>query len=189
MVALVMLAGCLPATTAHAQTARDLNCRGCVGARDIGRKAVTRKHIRPNAITSAAITDGSVSADDLADGAKPAGIASGFVSGPIYLTGTPEIVFHIDVDAPGAGTIAASADFSAATSGAVWSCSLVSGNDAGVNTNFGGGTSGYFSASLTRVIPVAGAGPVTINLFCTEAGGNVQIENINVTALFVPASY
>ena len=83
----------------------------------------------------------------------------------------------------------ASADFYASSSGGVWGCNLAADDDPGLNGIFGGGVAGYFPTSLTRTIPVAAAGPATVNLLCTEGAGNVSIEHVNVTALFVPGSY
>jgi hypothetical protein len=201
-------AAALPYGSAHAQTATDLKCKGCVGKKDIGKKAVRTRNLKKNAVkaksladgavtsekitdsavTAAKIADGAVTPDHLGDGAKPAGVASAVEPGPIELTGSLETAFSIDVEAPGPGSIFATADFYAETAAAIWGCNLVSGDEAGLNLIYGKGP-GPVPTSLTRTIPVAAAGTVTLNLICTEAGGDVDISNVNLNVLFVPGSY
>lgn len=176
--AAVALAGL--GSPAVAQTATDLACKGCVGKRDIGKNAVTGAKIRKN----------TVRAKHLHRSAKPAGVASASSLTPVPLTGTYETVFSVSLTAPGPGTVVATASFNAhhINPGSVHGCTIVDGTTAGLNTSLNEGT-GYVTASLTRPLPVAAAGPVAVNLMCTEAGGNVEIDNINLIALFVPASY
>jgi hypothetical protein len=66
---LIMFLGLANFGSAMAQeTANDLECKRCVGTRDLAKKAIKGKNIRDNTITSSKIADGTISADDIAPG-------------------------------------------------------------------------------------------------------------------------
>lgn len=187
--ALLAAAGLVISADANAQTATDLACKGCVGARDIGKNAVTGKAIRNNTVSAKKIRNNAVQARHLANEAKPAGVASAVSPGPVALTGSYETAHSVEIAAPGPGAIVATASYTVHFFGAaVYACDIAASDTASLNTSFGQGNA-YTSASMTRVIPVTAAGAVTLNLLCTESGGDVELEHINLTALFVPASY
>jgi hypothetical protein len=196
--ALLTLAGLFAGGNAVAETATDLKCKSCVGKKDLGKKAVNSKSIRNKAVTSKKIKDGAVTTgkigtkavmpDNLHASAKPAGVAYASSPGPLALGGTREVALALTVTAPGPGTLVTTADFVVDYgAGSVFSCDLTTGTKSVLNDLFGQG-SFYVPASLTRPIPVASAGDVTINLLCVSDGG-VEIERVNMTAIFVPATY
>ncbi len=65
VLALAGTLGLLHMPGAAAQTATDLDCNKCVGAKDLARKAVTKSRIKKNAVTGRKIKDGTVGLADL----------------------------------------------------------------------------------------------------------------------------
>jgi hypothetical protein len=192
LVALLLAAGTTIPGETVAQTATNLKCKGCVGKKDLGKKAVKSKHIRKNQITGAHIKDGRVAAQDLGDDAKPAGIDSVETAGGFGLSGPAEIIDSVVVSAPGPGTILATGGLTASldpSSG--FYCEVTTGSVTGTQSAKASvaGSSQTLPISNTRAIPVAAAGNVTVNFVCDLFAGSVNVSAINLTALFVPGSY
>ncbi len=176
----------LPAGPTLAQTATDLDCRGCVGGRDIGKNAVTGKKIRKNA----------VAASRLAPNAKPAGVSFQAKDGDgVVLSQADQVIASAEVHAPGNGfVIAIMSGYLGFGGPNLVGCDLTQGtafnNDTGVIAQ-GTNTNETMTSPIshTRVFPVT-KGTSTINLVClTDGAQPVAIANPQVTALFVPAAY
>jgi hypothetical protein len=60
---------CLGATGAQALTADDLKCKGCVGKKDLGKKAVKSKHIKNGQVKTKDLRDGAATTDKIGDSA------------------------------------------------------------------------------------------------------------------------
>lgn len=176
----------LPVATARAQTAADLNCTGCVGARDIGKNAVNRKKIRKN----------SVDAARLGGNAKPAGVVSAALPGTqTPIDQTDKIVASVNVKAPGNGfAVVMMTGYFQFGGPNLAGRSLTEGtiyeDDHGIVT-YGNNSNETVISPLanSRVFPVA-KGTNTINLVCkTDGPQPVSVGNAQLTALFVPQSY
>ena len=185
-----------PNVALSAEVAKDVKCRGCVGARDLGKKSVKKKHIRPNAITSSAIADGAVGPDDLADTAKPGG---GNFSGDdqdIALTATDTIVRSVTIVAPAAGIAIVNASgygYANTIADALARCSITTGNSLDSNAFIYMRMDGTVMNSsdafgATRGFDVA-AGSNTYNLVCDGTTGAPHIADTNMTAIFLPQTY
>ena len=179
LAALLLCAGLSASGNAVAQTATNLNCKKCVGAKDLGNNAVTSKAIRKNA----------VKAKNLDPAAKPSGAGYAALAGPVALTTADQTVISLTMNVPGPGLIVASADFFAqfVSPNAIFVCALTTATTTANNFNLSQGTL-FRSVSLTRAIPVANAGNVTVNLVCRETS-DVEINAANLTGLFVPTRY
>jgi hypothetical protein len=211
----VLLAGA-PLADASAQTATNVKCRGCVGKKDIGKKAVTGRAIKKNAVKTKALRDGAVEEGKLADSAVTAGkIAEGAVTigkldasakpagaaytalddGAIDLSGGEKTIASVDLDAPANGLVIvlAHAFLEFATEDLVI-CSI--GTDEAFDFPSAVQQTGdstvpdtRASISTSRVFPVS-KGPGTYNLVCgTDDSDAVQIRNVKLTALFVSQEY
>jgi len=186
----------VPGGEASAQTATNLNCKGCVGKKDIGKNAVTKRAIKKNSIKTTAIKNGAVTADKLADGAKPSGGAyQALDNAAIDLLGTDKTIASVGLNAPANGLVVVLAhgylQFAAEE---LVGCSI--STDASIDLPSSVQQTGgdpipdrYKSISTSRVF-VASKGPGTYNFVCvTDGGAAVQIANVKLTALFVPQEY
>lgn len=195
-ISLFTLAASLTPPAAGAQTATNLKCKGCVGKKDIGRKAVRSKHLKRNAIDSLRIKDGAVEAVDLAAGAKPAGVAfTGDAPNSVALTGVLQSVLSTTVAAPGPGHVVVSAHWTFYTNDDFTSggCYLATepGIADGLDQFFYSDdvvNAAYVPAGMSRTIDVP-AGQTAIHLNCSETTGDVSVSNPRMTALFVPTRY
>jgi hypothetical protein len=186
----------IPGGEASAQTATNLNCKGCVGKKDIGKKAVTKRAIKKNSIKTTAIKNGAVTADKLADGAKPSGAAyQALDNGATNLTNTEEVIASVNLNAPANGLVVVLAHATlqfAAQELAYCSIGPDGSFDAGSSITKTGDNSipnRFTPISTSRVFPVS-SGPGTYNLVCyTDSGAAVQIQNTKLTALYVPQDY
>ncbi len=177
----------------NAQVAADLKCRGCVGSKDIGRNAVTKKSVRTGAIDSRAIRDGSVGPGDLAAAAKPTGVdfAEDPVTAAIPDSVGSMISTTLTAPVPGFAVVFASWFYS---TGAGVSASCYLGTEAGVadgapdimlsgtNTNY------RETGGLVRTFAVP-AGDTAVHLNCKDEGTGAYIGARKITALFVPNRY
>ena len=131
--AFVLSIGLALPETAIAQTATDLKCKGCVGAKDLGKKAVKTKKIRDGAVTSAKIQDGAVTSAKIQNGAvtsakiqngavmpadlhstaKPSGAAFSELNDSITLYNSPTILRQVVINAPSSGIVIANASANA----------------------------------------------------------------------------
>jgi hypothetical protein len=62
-----MLIGSSVPDLAVAQTAKNVKCRGCVGARDLGKKSVKAKHLKDRAVRNKHIADEAITAEKIRD--------------------------------------------------------------------------------------------------------------------------
>jgi hypothetical protein len=202
-IAATALFAAVPVTDAVAQTASNLKCRGCVGKRDLGKKsvvtrtikkgAVKAKSIRDGAIEESKLADGAVTPDKLTDGAKPAG--AGFASRlneGIELGQADTTIESVQVTAPGNGFVVVIAGGLLVFDGSnKLGCSLTTGTtfDDTSGILLSGDTSNERLYARTRIFP-ATKGTGTYRLVCLKDGvSSVQMANLEMTALFVPASY
>lgn len=194
----------IPGGEASAQTATDLNCKGCVGKKEIGKKAVTKKAIKKNSIKAAAIKSGAVTADKLADravnadkladAAKPTGADAVYDAGPNL--GAEAVITSVEITAPSNGYIIATfSGWLQFTAGdAIASCNVTTGTTV-ENLHYirvegeAGGPDERDDIGQTRMFP-ATEGANTINLVCIKIGaGTIAMQNVNMTAFFVPTQY
>jgi hypothetical protein len=211
--ALPLVVGFAALDTAAAQTATDLKCRKCVGARDLGKKAVKKRSLKKNAVTGAKIRDGSITSKDLGNGAitgekladgavaadqleiaaKPTGVE--YVEDEqewVELTVDRDIVESIVVSAPGPGYVFVTAEYEsipmdadAASVCQIEYQEIVRGSQKYTKP----GTLNGVPVSLTRVVPVESAGDARIDLSCRENPGNMVLSRIGLIGLFIPARY
>ncbi len=190
-VTIAALAG-LTALPATAQTATNLQCKGCVGKKDLGKKAVRKKHLKKNTVTGQKIKNGTIGAADLAAGAKPTGADSAFGAQAVSIA-TTTIVRSVTISAPTAGLVlaVASGTYSiAASTGAT--CSITLGQTLDTTHGVTGTTSTIASVSFAanRLLEVP-AGDATINLVCARTFGvnGAAVVNSVLTAAFIPNRY
>jgi hypothetical protein len=195
-ISLFALAASLTPLTADAQTATNLKCKGCVGKKDIGRKAVRSKHLKRNAIDSLHIKDGSVEAADLSAEAQPAGVAyTGDTPNSVALTGALESVLSTTIDAPGPGHVVVSAHWTFYTNDDFTSAGCYLATEPGIADGLDQFfysddvvNAAFVPAGMSRTIDVPG-GQTAIHLNCSESIGDVSVSNPRMTALFVPTRY
>ena len=84
---------------AHAQTARNLKCNGCVGTRDLADGAITSKKIQNRQVKPA----------DLSNKAKPSGAAFSEINSYVSLEEDPIVLRKIAINAPANGIVIANA--------------------------------------------------------------------------------
>jgi hypothetical protein len=180
------------AAPAGAETATNLKCKGCVGKKDLGKKAVRQKHIKNNAVTGKKIKNGTIGPADLAAAAKPTGADSAFGDQAVAIP-TDTTVRSVTITAPTAGLVlaVASGTYSiAASTGAT--CSITLGQTLDTTHGVAGTTSTIASVSFAanRLLEVP-AGDATINLVCarTFGSGGAAVVNSVLTAAFIPNRY
>jgi hypothetical protein len=175
---------------AQAQTASNLKCKGCVGKKDLGKKAIKEKHLK----------DGAVSMAKLADDAQPAGVDFGnSLSGALAAAGGEMQLVEIVLDVPGTGYVVAIAsgyiEFLGALNTAACSISehgSVEETEAiKVTGESVAGDNELYPLSQTRTFAVTGE---TIRLYftCKLSGigtGAATANNTDLTAFFVPNRY
>jgi hypothetical protein len=199
-----------PAGVAAADTATDLKCRKCVGASDLGKKAVKTKSLRDNAVATPKIANGAVTNGKIANGAvtagkiaenaispkilseaaKPAGIEFESYSGFHPLTAGIQTIQSVSVDTPGPGYVFITADLVALLpdDATTVHCQIAHDGFSIGATMFGRG-SYYLPVSLSRAAEVQQAGTHTYELRCVETAGDATVYTPHMTALFVPARY
>jgi hypothetical protein len=205
--ALVMAASLLQATPvpADAQTATNLKCKGCVGKKDIGTKAVMSKSIRPGAILrthiqdkaidASKLADGAVDASKLADDAKPAAAVNTHSTGSVVFSNSTGVALLSDtvvLDSPGALHVIASwtwwldpGDRSTCTV-TLDSAGFTTANSIFSLRNAALSEPGYYAGTTSAVFP-ASAGSRTVRLICkSDNATNVGVVRPNLTILYVP---
>jgi hypothetical protein len=172
--------------------ATNLKCKGCVNRKDIAKKAVTGDKIKKNAVTSDKIKNGSVQQVDLAKDARPGGADTFSINGMQSLaTGVDTELAATTVTSPSSGIalVFASAyvDLNNDTASNV-ECSI---NDGGATVStvqivVGGNGSqvGTVPLSAHRSFEIT-PGDNEFNFVCMETGGNVEVHDVNLSALFV----
>ena len=199
---------------AHAQTATNLECKGCVGKKDIGKKAVTSKHIKDgsiaavdlqdgavgsaqlhnDAVTSAKIQNNSVGPDDLAAAAKPSGVEFEESTLSYAIPDVVTTVRSISIDAPVDGYVLAMANwfYYSGSASAYAACFLTTEENGAtgphIDGNSGTNTNYRAPASMARTFPVQ-AGVTTFYLSCYDGGSFMQLAYPMMNALFVPNRY
>lgn len=175
---------------AIAQTATNLNCKGCVGAKDLGKKSVRTKTVKPKAIRSKHVAKEQITQDHLHSTAKPAGLDFANATAATELT-TSEVVASTIVSAPGPGAIMAiGSTVTLLSAGETIVCGVSTGDTLEAIVNVGSSTTGQnLPLTTSRVVPVAAAGDVTVNLICLPGVGTPTVGPRSLTALFVPGSY
>ncbi len=182
------------AVPALAQTATNLQCKGCVGKKDLGKKAVTSKAIRNETVTSGDIRNNTIAPIDLAPAAKPSGVD--WVDGDqnIGLTGVDTVIRTLIVSAPAPGyvTVLASWVFGGTpTTYLIALCGI--SQTTSINPNHAvvaewEAEVSYVPGSAVRTFEV-GSGNTTFHLNCRSASGSPAIGDSSMTALFVPNRY
>jgi hypothetical protein len=197
----------VPLADASAQTATDLKCRGCVGKKDIGKKAVKSRHIKNGSVKgkdlkdatveTSKLSDGAVTADKLATGAKPTGYAETNRDGeqpPLSTTASAVVSVSLNAPTDGYAYVTGEGLFHFLGAANAAACNVTPGTTH--SFDIGGGGSGnnasenaYMGYSGTRVYPVV-AGANTFNLVClTMNAEDVTMINPRISALFVPNQY
>jgi hypothetical protein len=156
---------------AAAQTAKKLNCNGCIKSKQI--------------------KNGKVKAKDLHSSAAPAGTAFDLIAqpGPI---GPDEIVNTVDLEAPGDGYAILNASGYFLFTGAATDiqCTITQGTTTSFPRMRANGDSGQnerIPYAGVHALPVT-AGTNTFNVVC-NTGGTVSIFDASLVATFVPQMY
>jgi hypothetical protein len=178
----------------HAQTAKNLKCKGCVGKKDLGKKAVRGKHIKPGQITSAHIGKGAVAPAALSDAAKPSGADASetVVDTDLSPAATDIVLQSVTLTAPGPGMVIATGGLYIDYQGVAgrFSCTVDTAVAAGGHYVIGESVGdGQVPVAITRVFAVDAAGNVTVHLLCREITGDVRANNPKLVAWFVPGAY
>jgi len=189
----LLTAGLGPAQT-FAQTAKNLKCKGCVGKKDIGKKAVKSKHIKPGQITSAHIENGVVGPADLSNEAKPSGadVAETTTDTDLAPLGDDIVLHTVTLTAPGPGIALASAVLTADYQGVAGRFACAVNTEVALGGQYVSGQSvgdGEIPVGITRPFSVDAAGNLTLYLFCRGISGDVRVNNPILTAWFVPGKY
>jgi hypothetical protein len=188
------LAASMP-TGASAETATDLKCKGCVGKKDIGKKAIRTRNLKKNAVKSKVIKDGSIEPEDLALTAKPTGAADnepaafGFMQ---PLSPTYEDIISTTLTAPTEGYVIAIANwyFYITAAAAFPACVVTTESGSSIGPAAIAGSSAattVATGSQTRMFEVP-AGATTFYLNCSGPA-STGIVDPHITAMFVPNRY
>jgi hypothetical protein len=185
----------LPAGEASAQTATNLKCKGCVGKKDLGKKVVRSKNIKPGAVGNEAIADGAIDAAKLADGAKPAGAAETIDEGGSILIDGETVTVSVAITAPADGVALVTGggffrftDAGAAAVGCQVTAGTLFDDDQATGSTGDSADENQLSAVSQSRVLVAAKGINTYNFVCATEGIGVNLENPTITALFVPAA-
>jgi len=146
------------AGSSEAQTATDLDCKGCVGKKELGTKAVGKQKIRTNAIrnrhynnysiskqklmkdavgtdkiqdnavSSSKLKAGAVTAEKMAASAQPAGIAYSSGDQDTLIGGAPTIFRTVTINAPDDGFVMVNASWVIYGRDITTSCSISTGS-------------------------------------------------------------
>jgi len=182
-----------PALPAEAGPARDVQCKACVGKKDIGKKAISRNKLRQNAVTTNKIKPGAVNGSRLSSDAKPSG--GDFATEATNLPAEVFPIATVDLDVPADGLVFAnaSAKFQAIGAAGRVLCDLTEldgslAQTGAVEANID--ADAYHSVSQTRGFPV-NKGTVTIYWNCRSIGGAglIVARPVDLTAIFAPNRY
>ena len=175
---------------ATAQTAGNLKCKGCVSSKDIKKKSIKMNDIRDNAITSAKVRNGSLTAIDLGD---EGGVD--FDGGDQVLVldlFADTVVRSVTLTAPSSGFVIlnASGQFSLLPDAFV-ACSLTTDSVLEVNDAESAAAvtnASFQSFGMTEGFVVA-TGSTTFNLICRELAEGAAVVNSDLTAIYAPTRY
>jgi len=167
------------ASVASAQTAKDVVCKGCVEAKDIGNGAVTTNKIPNKTITPAKLS-------------APAG-AAGTGAKSRYGISATQVIHHITVNVPDSGVVVvqASGHFKFNSVGASVVC-LLSKKISLSGPIIAASGSDDFSAnrtplSVTRTFTEKKGGKRTYRLICNPApGADVDVLNAILSVVYTP---
>lgn len=195
---LLLSLGTVGEAQAAGEIAKDLRCRGCVGTKDLGRKAVGANSIRANAVTSAHIQDGQVGPADLADNAQPVGANFSSLQGADFtpLPQTSTVVASVTLDLPGAGVVIANAsayaqfvdDPSGVICGIVRQGAQKSSPGAVIAQNHADLDAKRMPVAATAGFVETAAGAQTYNLVCL-AQQEAELHDAILTVVYAPNSY
>jgi len=159
--------------------------------------AVTTSEIATDAVTSVKVQDGAVTEFKLAPSVKPAGVD--FVtaaSSGVFLAasgGADTLVAAVTVTAPAAGFVIVNVtgwfDFNSSAGHArcsVTTALFVQSTSALRSRVEPFATPLFVPMARSRVFPVLGPGSATYNLVCDKQSGTVDINDIVMTAIYVP---
>ncbi len=161
-----------------------------VSATGLAAGSITNILIAPNAVSSANITDASVTVADLA---APPRIAFDSGEQSLALTATDVVVRSVTLTAPAAGRIIVNAtgafNFNSNAIADSARCSITTGTLVDLTHNIVGAETASLAVNF---VPFAGtrgfdvtAGPNTFNLVCEEFSGDVSVEDSSMTAIYV----
>ena len=176
----------LGAAGAEAQTATNLICNGCVGKKDIQKKAVRNKHLK----------DGTIKPSKLHRSAKPGAASNIYSGGTSSFNSTTGVTVITDtVEVPSNGNLVAVATWR-------WNLGNGEGSDCtitldsttfdttfrnrGYNAN---AATLYPPGSTTAMFEDVPAGEHLVRLFCrADAGDTVFVQFPNLTTMFFPGT-
>jgi len=185
---------------AHAQTATNLKCKGCVGKKELGKNAVTSKTVRKNAISTKHIKSGAVSVAKLADAALPGAVSnesdySGSSTVDTTSATSPVEVLSDTVVLPAKGYLQVSASWVSnlpfSANGECW----VTRNNSrytlenNIRSSNAAGSDAYVPGGVTAVFGNVSGGQHVLRLLCRKIGAiGYSVERASLTALFVPGA-
>lgn len=208
---IIVFAGliCFSSEVVFAQTARDVRCRGCVGATDLANRAVITNKIKDNAVSGQKIQDGavteqklqnaSVSAAKLASDAQPAGAdytTNGVSTGldPIPSTKSSAVDVELTLPGPGHVLVNASGYILFDSTGVEIVCHIVRNGETlsapririqGTNA----GDADRMPIAGTRAFAESAAATVVYSLVCGATSGTAALFDAEINAIFVPKQY
>lgn len=164
---------------------------------------VGTKQLRPNAVTSGKVKDGTLLSTDFKSGQLPAGAPgtpgvagpsgpsdaySGLKNGPVAVPALMTTLATLNIPSAGKVVVVAKAWIhDNVNTAVVVPCQLVAGGDSDVALGVLEGNSGtavsYLTLSFNVVHEFAGSG--TVQLQCQAFGVNVEIGDIKITAIKV----
>ncbi len=162
----------------QAQTATNLICKGCVGYKDIGKKAIRNKNI-----DKGTIKPNRLSAPTGAAGTTP-------LSTPNIVT--DEIVRTISVEIPKRGVVVvnASAYFRFDTADSQVTCTITDGTEVdSPRLRANGSTTTADQRAVvsgTRAFVETTKGPKTYNFVCEPGGDDIDAYDAVMTAIYAP---
>jgi len=165
--------------SADAQTAKNLQCKGCVNSRDIG--------------------NGKIKAKDMHRKAKPAGGNYTGEVGSVTISGSDTVVRSVTLNLPGPGLVVVNSGghMIAESDGSLLRCAIAQ-SDSGLTIEQDyyfniGGNSGFGNArktvGSTRAFREKKAGEHTYQLKCVRLFGTARVFHPVLTAVFVPKIY
>ena len=192
--AIIIAATVFAAGPTYADTATNLKCKGCVGARDIGKKSIGSAKIRNNAIDTKHLKDGSVTPDKLSTPAQPSAASNFYTTSlAVYGPGSDITLMTDTVNVPGDGNLVVMASWRwifNTDEGSYCSITLDSEDfsvERGIRSSSTVGSSLTQSpASMTTVFKDVAAGQHVVRLVCaTDGGDEVSMFERGMTTMFV----
>jgi hypothetical protein len=166
-------------SSGQAQTATNLICNGCVGYKDIGKKAVRNKNI----------DKGTIKPNRLRAPTGAAGTQSSSVGAV-----TNTIVGSITVEIPSKGVVVVNASSYAyfSTNGIYVTCTITKETTTGSPYLRANGANDADSQRAiiagTRAFEESSGGTYTYNLVCSRSGGTITMYTPTMTAIYAPTN-